>query len=83
MIDGCAKTLGICMIVLLAVQEPSICQVTVVEVTPEQPVRLPDFALDYLQGEHSDDRPLLVSQDELDQLIQQDGGGACPIAAWT
>ena len=42
---------------------------------------LPDLALDRLQADHSDSGPLLVSQDELDQLIQQDGGGACPIAA--
>lgn len=81
MINGYVKALGICLIVLLAVQEPSIGQVTVIEVTPEQPVRLPDLALDYLQVEHGADKPLLVSQDELDQLIQQDGGGACPIAA--
>jgi alkylation response protein AidB-like acyl-CoA dehydrogenase len=81
MINGYVKALGICLIVLIAVQEPSYGQVTIIEVTPEQPVRLPDLALDHLQVEHSDDKPLLISQDELDQLIQQDGGGACPIAA--
>jgi alkylation response protein AidB-like acyl-CoA dehydrogenase len=43
--------------------------------------RLPEWAFDRLQADHSDQQPLLVSQDELDQLIQQDGGGACPIAA--
>jgi len=42
---------------------------------------LPDLALDRLQADHSDNAPLLLSQDELDQLIQKDGGGACPIAA--
>ncbi len=42
---------------------------------------LPDLALDRLQLQHHENNPLLVSQDELDQLIQQDGGGACPIAA--
>lgn len=81
MINGYVKALGICLIVFLAAQKPSIGQVTVIEVTPEQPVRLPDLALDYLQVAHSDDKPLLVSQEELDQLIHQDGGGACPIAA--
>lgn len=35
---------------------------------------LPDLALDRLQADHSDSGPLLVSQDELNQLIQQDGG---------
>lgn len=81
MINGYVKALGICLIVLIAVQGPSYGQVTIIEVTPEQPERLPDLALDHLQVEHSDDKPLLISQDELDQLIQQDGGGACPIAA--
>jgi alkylation response protein AidB-like acyl-CoA dehydrogenase len=42
---------------------------------------LPDLALDRLQADHCDSVPLLISQDELDQLIQKDGGGACPIAA--
>lgn len=41
----------------------------------------PEKALDRLQSEHSDRMPILVFQDELDQLIQADGGGACPIAA--
>ncbi len=41
----------------------------------------PEAALDRLQAEHSDHKPILVSQDELDQLINADGGGACPIAA--
>lgn len=81
MINGYVKAVGICLIVLIAVQEPSFGQVTVIEVTPKQPVRLPGLALDHLQDEHSDDKPLLISQDELDQLIQQDGGGACPIAS--
>ncbi len=42
---------------------------------------MPEVGIDRLQAENSDLKPLLVSQDELDQLIQQDGGGACPIAA--
>jgi alkylation response protein AidB-like acyl-CoA dehydrogenase len=42
---------------------------------------MPEVAIDRLQAENNDLKPLLVSQDELDQLIQQDGGGACPIAA--
>jgi alkylation response protein AidB-like acyl-CoA dehydrogenase len=50
-------------------------------VVPAKPWLLPDSAMDRLQADHSDHTPILVSQDELDQLIQQDGGGACPIAA--
>lgn len=41
----------------------------------------PDKALDLLQAEHKEDNPILVSQGELDQLIEKDGGGACPLAA--
>jgi alkylation response protein AidB-like acyl-CoA dehydrogenase len=81
MIQRFVKVLAICLMAFLAVQKPSIGQVSVIEVTPKQPMRLPDLALDRLQVDHSDDKPLLVSQEELDQLIHPDGGGACPIAA--
>ncbi len=46
-----------------------------------KPLLLPELALDRLQSQHKDTTPLRVSQEELDQLIQKDGGGACPIAA--
>jgi alkylation response protein AidB-like acyl-CoA dehydrogenase len=51
------------------------------ETAQSKPLLLPDASLDPLQAEHSDYKPLLVSQSELDQLIHKDGGGACPIAA--
>lgn len=75
------KALGICLIVILVFQRPSIGQVKASEDSPNLPARLPHLALDHLQVEHSYERPLLVLQEELDQLIHQDGGGSCPIAA--
>lgn len=56
-------------------------QDALVEHAPEQTLLTPVEALDRIQAEHSDDSPILVAQEELDQLIQADGGGACPIAA--
>lgn len=38
-------------------------------------------AIGYIQQQHSDATPVLVSQDELDKLIDTAGGGACPISA--
>lgn len=44
-------------------------------------LRLPNDALNQLQELHSDDAPVVVAQGELDQLIDPNGGGACPLAA--
>lgn len=66
---------------MLAFQRPVASQDAAIKETIERSLLLPALALDRLQADHSNNGPLLVSQDELDQLIQQDGGGACPIAA--
>ncbi len=66
---------------MLAFQSPVASQDAAIKGTIERSLLLPALALDRLQADHSNNGPLLVSQDELDQLIQQDGGGACPIAA--
>lgn len=66
---------------MLAFQRPVASQDAAIKETNERSLLLPALALDRLQADHSNNGPLLVSQDELDQLIQQDGGGACPIAA--
>ncbi len=48
----------------------------------KHPVLLtPGQALDKIQQDHSDRTPIMVAQDELDQLIDCKGGGACPISA--
>lgn len=48
----------------------------------KRPVLLtPGQALDQIQQDHSDRTPIIVAQDELDQLIDCKGGGACPISA--
>ena len=66
---------------MLPLQRPVASQDAAIKGTIERSLLLPALALDRLQADHNNDGPLLVSQDELDQLIQQDGGGACPIAA--
>lgn len=66
---------------MLAFQKPVESQDVAVKEITERSLLKPDLALDRLQADHSDHAPLLLSQDELDQLIQKDGGGACPIAA--
>jgi hypothetical protein len=66
---------------MLAFQSPMVSQDAAIKGTIERSLLLPALALDRLQAAHSNNGPLLISQDELDQLIQQDGGGACPIAA--
>ncbi|GAA4446810.1 acyl-CoA dehydrogenase [Novipirellula rosea] len=54
-----------------------------VEILPkrQQIFLTPNTALDRVQQEHSTEAPIVVSQDELDQLIDCKGGGACPISA--
>jgi alkylation response protein AidB-like acyl-CoA dehydrogenase len=73
----------VCIVVygLLAVQVPSIGQDSSTRIILPKSLALPEKALDRLQADHGDHKPLLVSQEELDQLIHLDGGGACPIAA--
>lgn len=66
---------------LLAFQPLAVGQENAREATQSKPLLLPEASLDLLQADHSDHKPLLVSQAELDQLIHKDGGGACPIAA--
>ena len=66
---------------MLAFQKPVESQDVAIKEITERSLLKPDLALDRLQADHSDHAPLLLSQDELDQLIQKDGGGACPIAA--
>lgn len=66
---------------LLAFQPLAVGQENARETTQSKPLLLPEASLDLLQANHSDHKPLLVSQAELDQLIHKDGGGACPIAA--
>lgn len=66
---------------LLAFQPLAVGQENARETAQSKPLLLPEASLDLLQADHSDHKPLLISQDELDQLIQKDGGGACPIAA--
>lgn len=67
---------------LLSIQASAVGQDRLIEPMPARPPLLsPESSLDLLQADHSDHSPLLVSQEELDQLIQPDGGGACPIAA--
>jgi alkylation response protein AidB-like acyl-CoA dehydrogenase len=73
--------LGVIVLVNLTLQVDVIGQDGSTAAAPTNTFLLPDIALDRLQADHSDREPLLVSQEELDQLIQQDGGGACPIAA--
>ncbi|WDQ17985.1 acyl-CoA dehydrogenase family protein [Rhodopirellula sp. P2] len=41
----------------------------------------PGEALDRVQGDHSDEIPIVVAQGEMDKLIDCKGGGACPISA--
>ncbi len=79
-----AKSKNICILAcltLITFQVIAVGQDHATETTPINCILMPEAALDRLQGEHSDHKPILVSQEELDQLIQQDGGGACPIAA--
>lgn len=66
---------------LFAHQVVAAAQDSQTELGSAKPLLIPELALDRLQAQHNDTTPLLVSQEELDQLIQQDGGGACPIAA--
>ncbi len=66
---------------LLAFRPSAVGQENTGVTAQSNPLLLPEASLDRLQADHSDLRPLLVSQDELDKLIQDDGGGACPIAA--
>lgn len=66
---------------ILAFQMPLSSQESANTEVLSRSLLLPDLALDRLQADHSDREPLLVTQDELDQLILPDGGGACPIAA--
>lgn len=68
-------------IFLLAFQPLVFGQEIARETTQSKPLLSPEESLDLLQADHSDHKPLLVSQAELDQLINKDGGGACPIAA--
>lgn len=56
-------------------------QDVVIDHASEQIFLMPGEALDRIQADHSEESPILVAQEELDQLIQPDGGGACPIAA--
>lgn len=71
------------ILIFLTNHEPALCQdgLGSIEAPPMKSVLLPELALNRLQADHDDHNPLLVSQDELDQLIYQNGGGACPIAA--
>jgi alkylation response protein AidB-like acyl-CoA dehydrogenase len=64
-----------------AIQSSASGQESVVDSMPAMPWLMPQAAIDRLKSQHSNSNPSLVSQDELDQLIQDDGGGACPIAA--
>jgi len=73
--------LGAIVLVCLTLDEDVVGQYGSIVAAPTNTFLLPEIALDRLQTDHSDDAPLLLSQDELDQLIQKDGGGACPIAA--
>jgi alkylation response protein AidB-like acyl-CoA dehydrogenase len=41
----------------------------------------PTYAVQAVREAHSDDAPSVVVQDEIDKLIDADGGGACPISA--
>lgn len=66
---------------LFAHQVVAAAQDSQTELGAAKPLLIPELALDRLQAQHNDTTPLLVSQEELDQLIHQDGGGACPIAA--
>jgi len=66
---------------LLAFQVIAVGQDRATNTTPTNSMLMPKAALDRLRAEHSDRTPLLVSQEEFDHLIQQNGGGACPIAA--
>jgi len=77
------KDLIVCLVLLISFtyQEAVVGQDSSVEIVPAKSLLLPDLALDRLQAGHSDREPILISQDELDQLILPDGGGACPIAA--
>lgn len=66
---------------ILTFQKPVEGQDVAIQEITERSLLKPDLAIDRLQADHRDHAPLLLSQDELDQLIQKDGGGACPIAA--
>ncbi len=81
MITRNTQAVYLCLVVCVTVQRSVVGQVSLPEASPVIPMSLPDLALDRLQSQHHEKNPLLVSQDELDQLIQQGGGGACPIAA--
>ncbi len=48
---------------------------------PPQKLASPTYAIRSIQDSHSNDRPVIVGQSELDALIDSDGGGACPISA--
>ncbi len=41
----------------------------------------PQYAIESIRKDHSEAKPVIVVQDELDGLINADGGGACPISA--
>lgn len=41
----------------------------------------PSYAIRSVRNAHSSQTPVIVAQGELDTLINQDGGGACPISA--
>lgn len=41
----------------------------------------PTYSIQSIREQHSTDSPTIVVQQELDKLIDSDGGGACPISA--
>lgn len=47
----------------------------------EHTFTMPGEAFNRIQADHSEEAPIVVAQEELDQLIDCKGGGACPISA--
>lgn len=41
----------------------------------------PSYSITTIRDAHTDAKPVIVVQSELDRLIDEDGGGACPISA--
>ncbi len=70
----------VALVVALLLGEASRCIAEEVEKRPAI-YGTPANGLDEVQTRHSDAHPIVVSQGELDKLIDADGGGACPISA--
>ena len=46
-----------------------------------QTIASSQYAIDAVRAAHSDESPTIVVQNELDKLVDKDGGRACPLSA--